>query len=131
MSVFAGQNDSSKKSTVLLGEPCKSTTDAVNHVVQYLRRLKTGPTSVKDTSIVPPIVFVDDEGLEEQILTEDEASQKIMDVTANCVTTPVEDDAAPLNPIYMQRSQRDEDLDLQPSRGSREGSFTNAFDQFL
>ena len=54
-----------------------------------------------------------------------------MDITANRVTTPVEDDAAPLNPIYTQRSQRDEDLDLQPSRGPREGSLANVLDQFL
>ena len=79
----------------------------------------------------PPMVFVDDEGLEEQFLTEDEVSQEIMDVTANRVTTPAEDDAAPLNPIYTQRSQRDEDLDLQPSRGPREESLSNAQDQFL
>ena len=44
LSVFAGRSDSSEKSTVSLGEPCKSTTDAVNRAVQYLRRLKTGPT---------------------------------------------------------------------------------------
>ena len=32
------------------------------------------------------MVFVDDEGLEEQFLTEDEASQNILDITANRVT---------------------------------------------
>ena len=66
------------------------------------------------------MVYVDDEVLEEQFLTGDEASQEVMDITANRVTTPVgtEDDAAPLNPIYTQRSQQDEEeLDLQPSRG--------------
>ena len=31
----------------------------------------------------------------------------------------------------MQRSQRHEDLDLQPSRGPREESLVNALDQFL
>ena len=35
------------------------------------------------TSGVPTMVFVDDEGLEEQFLTEDEASQNILDITAN------------------------------------------------
>ena len=57
-----------------------------------------------DTSRVPCMMFVDDEGLEEQFLTGDEASQEVMDITANKVTIPV-DDAAPLNPIYTQRSQ--------------------------
>ena len=40
-----------------------------------------------------------------------------MDIMANRVTTPVDNDTAPLNPMYTQRSQQDEDLDLQPSRG--------------
>ena len=62
-----------------------------------------------DMSGVPPMVFVEDGGLEEQFLMEDETSQGVMDITANRVTTPVEDDAAPLNPIYTQRSQRDKD----------------------
>ena len=62
--------------------------------------------TMADTSRVPPMVFVDDEGLEEQFLMEDEMSQEVMDVTANQVITPVEDHAAPLNLIYMQRSQR-------------------------
>ena len=44
---------------------------------------------------VPPMVFVDDEGLEEQFLTEDEDTQNILDTTANCVTTPV--DTIPVN----------------------------------
>ena len=44
---------------------------------------------------VPPMVFVDDEGLEEQFLTEDEDTQDILDTTANRVTTPV--DTIPIN----------------------------------
>ena len=64
------------------------------------------------TNTVPPLVYVDEDSLEEQFLTEDEASQEIAEVTTNRVTTPVEAaDAAPLDPIYTQRSQRDEDLD--------------------
>ena len=56
-------------------------------------------------SAVPPMVYIDEEGLEEQFLTEDEASQEVLDVTANRVTTLVGDDAvAPLDPIYTQRS---------------------------
>ena len=83
-------------------------------------------------SAVPPMVYVDDEGLEEQFLMEDEASQEVMDITANRVTTPVGDnEAAPLDPIYTQRSQQDTELDLHPSRGPREESMVNALDQFL
>ena len=53
------------------------------------------------TTTVPPLVYVDEDGLEEQFLTEDEASQEMADVTANRVTTPmVTVDAAPLDPIY-------------------------------
>ena len=43
-----------------------------------------------NTSGVPPMVFVDDEGLEEQFLTEDEDTPNVLDTTANLVTTPVE-----------------------------------------
>ena len=43
-----------------------------------------------NTSGVPPMVFVDDEGLEEQFLTEDKDSANVMDTSANCVTTPVD-----------------------------------------
>ena len=78
-------------------------------------------------------MYVDDEGLEEQFLTEDEASQEVMNITANRVTTPVEteDDAAPLNPIYTQRSQQDEDLDLQLLRGPRDKNLGEAIGNFL
>ena len=45
---------------------------------------------------------------------------------------PVGDNnAAPLNPIYMQQSQQDEDLDLQPSQGQRDKNIGEAIDQFL
>ena len=81
---------------------------------------------------VPPLVYVDEDGLEEQFLTEDEATQEIADVTANRVTTPVETtDTAPLDPIYTQRSQQEEELDLQPSRGPRSESLLNVMEQFL
>ena len=43
-----------------------------------------------NTSGVPPMLFVDDEGLEEQFLTEDEDTPNVLDTTANRVTTPVE-----------------------------------------
>ena len=43
-----------------------------------------------NTSCVPPMVFVDDKGLEEQFLTEDEDSANIMDTSVNPVTTLVD-----------------------------------------
>ena len=59
---------------------------------------------------VPPMVFVDDEGLEEQFLTEDEDTQNILDITANRVTTPV--DTIPVNQSIQQAQE--EELNLQP-----------------
>ena len=86
------------------------------------------PTEVNTTgtSGVPPMVFVDDEGLEEQFLTEDEASQNILDITANRVTTPM--DTAPVGHDVQPQEEK---LDLQPSRGSREESLVNTIGQFL
>ena len=78
-----------------------------------------------NTSGVPSMVFVDDEGLEEQFLTEDEDSANVMDTSANCVTTPV--DTIPTS----QGIQQNEELNLQPSRGPREESIVNTTDQFL
>ena len=80
-----------------------------------------------NTSGVPPMVFVDDEGLEEQFLTEDEDTPNVLDTTANRVTTPVE--AVHANQVTQQTQE--EELDLQPSRGPREGSLVNTIDQFL
>ena len=56
---------------------------------------ETAEMNTTGTSGVPPMVFVDDEGLEEQFLTEDEDTQNILDTTANRVTTPV--DTIPVN----------------------------------
>ena len=72
------------------------------------------------TSGVLPMVSVDDEGLEEQFLTEDEDTPNILDTTANRVTMPVD----------TQQAQ-EEELDLQPSRGPREENLVNTIDQFL
>ena len=80
-----------------------------------------------NASRVPPMVFVDDEGLEEQFLTEDEDTPNVLDTTANRVTTPV--DAVHANQGTQQTQE--EELDLQPSRGPREGSLVNTIDQFL
>ena len=76
---------------------------------------------------VPPMVSVDDKGLEEQFLTEDEDTPNVMDTTANRVTTPV--DTIPENQGTQQAQE--EELDLQPSRGPREESLVNTIDQFL
>ena len=46
--------------------------------------------------------------------------------------TPVGDnEGAPLDPIYTQRSQQETELDLCPSRGPEEDSMVNVLDQFL
>ena len=76
---------------------------------------------------VPPMVFVDDEGLEEQFLTEDEDTPNVLDTTANHVTTPVD---TILENQGTEQAQ-EEELDLQPSRGPREESLVNTIDQFL
>ena len=80
-----------------------------------------------NTSGVPPMVFVDDEGLEEQFLTEDEYSPNVLDTSANRVTTP--EDTIQTNQGIQQA--QNEELDLQPSRGPREESIVNTIDQFL
>ena len=73
------------------------------------------------------MVFVDEEGLEEQFLTEDEDTANILDTSANHVTTPV--DTIPTNQSIQQ--SQNEELNLQPSRGPREESIVNTIDQFL
>ena len=80
-----------------------------------------------NASGVPPMVFVDEEGLEQQFLTEDEDTANVLDTSANRVTTPV-DTTSPNQSI--QQTQHEE-LDLQPSRGPREESIVNTIDQFL
>ena len=79
------------------------------------------------TSGVPPMVFVEDEGLEEPFLTEDEDTPNVLDTTTNLVTTPV--DTIPENQGTQQAQE--EELDLQPSRGPREKSLVNTIEQFL
>ena len=80
-----------------------------------------------NASGVPPMVFVDNEGLEEQFLTEDEDTANVRDMSANRVTTPVDTIAEDQG---VQQAQ-EEELDLQPSRGPREESIVNTIDQFL
>ena len=88
----------------------------------------SGPTEANATNAsgVPQMVFVDDEGLEEQFLT-DEETANALDTSANRVTTPV--NATPTNQSIQQTQH--EELDLQPSRGPREESIVNMIDQFL
>ena len=62
---------------------------------------------------VPPMVFVEDEGLEEQFLTEDEDTPNILDTTANRVTTQVNT----ISENQGTQQAQEEELDLQPSRG--------------
>ena len=80
-----------------------------------------------NASGVPQMVFVDDEGLEEQILTEDEDTANNLDTSANRVATPV--DTTPKNQSIQQT--QNEELNLPPSRGPREESIVNTIDQFL
>ena len=79
-----------------------------------------------NASRVAQMVFVDDEGLEEQFLT-DEETANALDTSANHVTTPV--NTTPINQSIQQTQH--EELDLQPSRGPREESIVNTIDQFL
>ena len=88
---------------------------------------ETMGANATNLSGVPPMVFEDNEGLEEQFLTEDEDTPNVLDTTANRVTTPVE--AVHTNQVTQQTQE--EELDLQPSRGTREGSLVNTIDQFL
>ena len=80
-----------------------------------------------NASGVPPMVFVDDEGLEEPFLTEDEDTPNVLDTTANHVTTPVET----VHANQGTQPAQEEELDLQPSRGPREGSLVDTIYQFL
>ena len=84
-------------------------------------------TNATNTSGVPQMVFVDDEGLEEQILTEDEDTANVLDTSANHLATPV--DTTPTNQSIQQTQY--EELNLQPSRGPREESIVNTIEQFL
>ena len=87
------------------------------------------PTEVNATNVsgVPQMVFVDDEGLEEQFLTDGEDTTNIQDISANRVTTAVN---TTLTNRSIQQIQHEE-LDLQPSRGPREESIVHTIDQFL
>ena len=89
----------------------------------------SGPTEANAANVsgVPPMVFVDDEGLEEQFLTDGEDTTNVQDTSANRVTTPV--NTTPTNQSIQQIQH--EELDLQPSRGPRDESIVHTIDQFL
>ena len=89
----------------------------------------SGLTEANATNVsgIPQMVFVDDEGLEEQFLTDGEDTANILDTSANRVTTPV--NTTPTNRSIQQMQH--EELDLQPSRGPREESIVHTIDQFL
>ena len=76
-----------------------------------------------NASRIPQMVFVDDKGLEEQFLT-DEETANALNTSANHVTTPVNTNQS------IQQIQHEE-LDLQLSRGPREESIVHTIDQFL
>ena len=78
-----------------------------------------------------PLTYVNDneyEGLEEQLLTEDDATdedeqeEEVADITANRVVTPqgMQISDGLLNPMYTQQTTgRELDLDMQPSKGAK------------
>ena len=68
----------------------------------------SGPTEANATNAsgIPQMVFVDDEGLEEQFLT-DEETANVLDTSANRVKTPV--DTTPTNQSIQQ--MQNEELD--------------------
>ena len=65
---------------------------------------ETMEVNATNTSGVPPMVFVDDEGLEEQFLTDGEDTPNVLDTTANRVTTPCR--SGPFKPRYSTNAGR-------------------------
>ena len=62
------------------------------------------------------MVFVDEEGLGERFLSEDEDTPNVLDTTANRVTTPVD-----------TQQMQEEELYLQPSRGTQRRKFSQHY----
>ena len=73
------------------------------------------PAEMNATGVsgVPQMVFVDDKGLEEQFLTEDEDTPNVLDTTVNHVTTPVDT-------IQGTQQAQEEELDLLFSKTEEE-----------
>ena len=72
-------------------------------------------------------MFVGDEGLEEQFLTDGEDTANVQDTSAKPSNNTSEYNSDKPNIQQMQH----EELDLQPSRGPREESMLHTIDQFL
>ena len=77
------------------------------------------------TAAMAPLTYVnddeDDEGLQEQFLTEDKGeADDIPDIPENRVVTPIDEQSTegPLNPRYTQQTVQS-DLDVQPSKEPR------------
>ena len=77
-----------------------------------------GPTEANatNTSRIPQMVFLDDEGLEEQFLT-DEETANALDTSANCVTTPV--NTTPTTPTARRQDLDRERPSTRPSLESQ------------
>ena len=101
----------------------------VRSLVNPASETASGPAEANaaNASGVPPMVFVDDEGLEEQFLTDGEDTTNVQDTSANRITTPV--NTTPTNRSIQQIQHKK--LDLQPSRGPRDESIVHTIDQFL
>ena len=93
----------------------------INEVTKY--------TASTIPRVTAPLTYVNDndyEGLEEQLLMEDDATDEealegeVADITANRVVTPqgMQTSNGPLNPMYTQQTAgREMELDMQPSKG--------------
>ena len=96
---------------------------SVNTALETTTASRPTEGDTTNASRIPQMVFVDDEGLEEQFLT-DEETANALNTSANRVTTPV-------NTNQSIQQMQHEELDLQPSRGPREESIVHTIDQFL
>ena len=96
---------------------------SVNPAPETTTASKPTEANTTNASRIPQMVFVDDEGLEEQFLT-DEETANALNISANRVTTPV-------NTNQSIQQMQHEELDLQPSQGPREESIVHTIDQFL
>ena len=57
--------------------------EAIQLVQSRVNTTTGGVSGVNTTERIPQMVFVDDKGLEEQFLTEDETSREVADITSN------------------------------------------------
>ena len=109
----------------------------INEVTNY-----TASTIPQATA---PLTYMNDDGydgLEEQLLTEDDFTDEeaqegeVADITANRVVTPqgMQTSDGPLNPMYTQQTAgRELELDIQPSKGpkNRDTSLGDALNAYM